>query len=458
MTISEILAEYIVGLDFSDLPERVVEKTKRCILDSVGCMLGGSKIRIGRVLTEFAKRIGGREESTIIGNGEMTSCTNAAFVNSELANALDYDDTYVGHPGATIIPPAISLGEALHSTGKDLILATLVGYEVSLRIGLAIRPTLEREDKVAGFQTWQTFGAAAASAKLLGLNRKTTTMALGIAGAGAPVPSDLKCSINPLNKQIGASMIKNNYGWSSEAGVKAALLAKMGYTGPINIFEGETGFWRFSGSDRCDFETMTEGLGKENYILRVGFKPYPCCRYIHPAIDASLKIVKEHGIATEDIRKILIKLFSFLTYSPWDDLQPKTPVSAIHSIPYCIAVAIKGLKPHEWLTEESLKNDKMLTLARKVELVGDAEADRLLTEGKRFLAKVQIDSSKGVFQERVNCPKGDPANPMTKEESVAKFRDLAQEVISDEKTKEAIQTIDQLEDLRDISNLTRRLR
>jgi len=460
MTVSETLAEYISDLTFEGLPKEVVDKATNCILDSAGCMLGGSRTDVVKILAAFAGHLGGKLESTIIGTKEMTSCANAAFVNSESANVLDFDDTFMGHPGATVIPPALAVAEAQHATGKELILAVVAGYEVSMRIGIAIRPSYEISKKIAGYQTWQIFGAVASSSKLLNLKKKAIHMAMGIAGAAAPIPSDMKCSMNPLNKEVGMPMTKNNYGWASLIGVNATILAKMGYTGPVDIFEGETGFWRMYGSDRCDFEKFIDGFGRSYYILKVAFKPYSCCRYLHPALDATLKIVKNNKLEVEDIEKITVNTFSDITVPPWDDRKPKTMQSAIHSIPYCIAIAITGSKPGlEWFTKASLTNSKVLELAKKVELVGDPEADKMkVDKGKTLLANVQIHSKKGTFQEVVDCPKGEPENPMTDKELRAKFKRLAKKVITDEKAKTIFHMIKNLENIKDVAEITKLLR
>ena len=382
----------------------------------------------------------------------MTSCINAAFANSESNNALDFDDTMfvgqVSHSGATVIPPAIAVGEATHSTGKDLLTAIILGYEILSRIGNSLIVSHSRHKKVSGMQTYQTFGAVTASSKLLDLDEEATAMAFGLTGCAAPVPSLYKTAMNPANKLFGGPMFRNNYGYASEIGVKAALLAQRGYTGPKDVFEGDFGFWRMSGiADRCNFDVMTKGLGKDYYILKVGFKPYSCCRLYHAMIDAALKIVREHNLGMDNIEKITVKE-RLASLPPNDDAEPKTMLSAMNSKPYSIAIAITGLKPGlRWY--ENLKDPKVLGLAKKVELIRDPEQRGV---------NVEIVSSKGTFKDHADSPRGEPENPMTDEELIDKFKDLAEGVINNGTAEKVLDMIKNLEKVEDIAELTQRLR
>lgn len=452
--ITRTLVKFIEATTFDDLPQKVVHKAKMCILDSLGCALSGSKTVIGEKLVNLTSYLGGKRQSTIFGTKEMTSCDLAAFVNSELVNALDFDDTLVGHPGATIIPPAIAVGEITGCTGKELITAIVLGYECDTRIGSAL--ITEEPRKCLGMP-WQVFGAVTSAGKILNLNEDDMNMAMGIAGSAAPIPSDLKCSLNPLNKQLGMGMVKNNFGYMAETGARAALLAKMGYTGPYDILEGETGFWRMAGFDGCRFDEITAKLGERYRILDVAFKPYSCCRYFHAAIDAALNIVKKNNLRLNKIETIIVKVLPSLAVPPMDDPTPKTLGSAIGSIPYSISIALHEVRSGpEWFTAESLNNPDILALAKKVKLIGDPEAAKY----KGLYAEVEIRSKEKKYRDVVICPKGEPENPMTDEEMKDKFADLASPVIGNQKAMKVINVIrahDNLENIENISSLTKLL-
>jgi 2-methylcitrate dehydratase PrpD len=364
-------------------------------------------------------------------------------------NALDFDDTYIGHPGAVVIPSAMAIGETLHCNGRELITAIISGYEVLLRIGSAVYPSSTYEHTSYG-HTWEIFGAVTAACKLLRLDGKAMASAMGIAGSAAPLPSDLKCSLNPLNKEVGMGMVKNNYGCMSELGVRAALLAHMGYTGPTDILDGDTGFWRMMGSDRCDFDEITAKLGEEYRILNVSLKPYSCCRRYHSYIDAALQIIRERKVAIEDVKEINVKISKSLMSSPKDDYEPKTMGSAIYSIPYSMAIAIKGLNPGpEWFKKENLDNPNILELAKKVRLLAYPNADR---SGSRGDVEIILDGG-GKYEKIVACPKGEPENPMTDRELKTKFKSLATRVINEQKVTKVVDVIEKLERVKDVANI-----
>jgi 2-methylcitrate dehydratase PrpD len=254
-----------------------------------------------------------------------------------------------------------------------------------------------------------------------------------------------------LNPQ-GPTMVKNNFGFAAASGIIAALLAKEGFTGPRNILDGDTGFWRMYGSDRCNFRKMTEGLGSSYEILNVGFKPYSTCRWIHPAIDASLNIVKMYKINVEDIKEIRVRTLSIITKPPYDNYVPKNMLEAQFSTPFSIAVALYGVEPGpKWFTKATLTNPHILKLAKKVKLIPDKEADRLYPE--KMLATVEIDTKLGQYTYKVDTPKGDPSNPMSYEELEDKFKKLASTIIAIDKVKRIVQLVRDLEKIDDIRNI-----
>jgi len=451
------IADYIVKTSFDDLPEKVISRSKVCILDNLGCMLGGYRTKTGKIVANLARETGGgKQESTVIGSGDKVSCVCAAFANSMMANALDFDDTYAAgsppiiHPASTTVPPAIAVGERVKATGKDVITSVVLGYEVSIRIGAAIFPSPERMSYVMGLSTFQTFGAVTAASKLLSLSREQVLNALGIAGATAPVSSVMKTTLNPM----GASMVKNNYGWASQNGVTAALLAKMGFNGPKDILDGNRGFWIMAGSDRCNFDKLVEKLGEKYELMNVGFKPYPSCRLTHQAIDATIRLVRElraNGLQLEEIEEIIVRSISTLTEPPFTNYKPKNMEDSQLSLPFSIAAAIYGGKPGpDWFAEKNLP--RILELARKVKIEVDPEAEshpHLLTK-----TKVAIIAGGRQFTAHTDTTRGDPENPMTKDELREKFRGLASEVIEQKKAEIVVNIVDKLEKMDDITKLT----
>jgi 2-methylcitrate dehydratase PrpD len=280
------LANFVGKAQFSDLPESVVHETKYVLLDSIGCAIRGLSSDLGRISVELARRLGGRPESTIIGTGDKVSCTNAAFANGQLSNALDFDAICAGHDCPTVIAASLAVAESIQASGKDLLLAVALAHEIDTRIALA---TGAREEGW-GFRTTitegpdkgktlfadttgharSTFGAVVAAGKLLNLSQGQLANAIGIAGS--------VCLPDTLGKWVEViphRMAKYGpAGWAAQAGVTSALLAEMGFTGDTTIFEGRRSFWRYTGRLNWSAERVLENLGRE-WQQKITYKHYP---------------------------------------------------------------------------------------------------------------------------------------------------------------------------------------
>jgi 2-methylcitrate dehydratase PrpD len=457
MSVTHELAKYIAKARYEDFPQEVIDKARLLILDTLGCALGGFSTVLGEIVVDAIKELGGNPHATIVGDGGKVNCVEASYVNAILADALDFEDTvgHLGHPAATIIPPALAVGEYVKASGRDMITAVVLGYEVSIRIGVAKRPSWlgvyppVGAKKVATIYTWQSFGAGTAAGKLLGLDEDKMASAFGYTGSSTPLPTKWG--------EKGGSLhwVKPNFGEDTASGVLGAILAKRGFLGCDTILDGDDGFWIMSGSDRCDFDQMTWKLGEEYEIIKVvGFKPYPCCRGTHATLDAVKAILEEQKINETDIEEITAKTRSANLYNEY---RPCHIVDAEFSIPYAVAMLIRGeeLGP-EWYTERNLRNPHVLNLASKVRVVGEPEADRLhIFPLRKWVSTVTIRTKDGKsFTKHVDCPKGEPENPMTEDEIINKFRVLASYVkLKQEEIDKIIAMVMNLEELDDVSKL-----
>ncbi|MEM3849036.1 MAG: MmgE/PrpD family protein [Zestosphaera sp.] len=242
------LAKFIYEVRYEDLPSEVVEKAKTCFLDYVGVALAGSRTEFGETITKFVKQLGGVGESTVIGDGSAVPSVNAAYVNGALVHIHELDDGHrvaMGHPGASVISAALAVGEKVNASGKELIEAIVVGYDIFIRMGVAVNPSHFRR----GFHTTSTCGvlsAAAAAGKLLGLNTDGLGNALGIAATQA---SGL------MEVTRGESVIKPlQPARAAQSGVLSALLAQSGLTAPKTMLDGESGFLNI-----CRYSGVHEG-------------------------------------------------------------------------------------------------------------------------------------------------------------------------------------------------------
>ena len=452
--IGEQLADYVANSTFDDLPSEVIHKVKLSIRDSIGCTLAGSTTNIGKILIKTIEDLGGNGPSTIMGSGRKTSPPYAAFVNGNMADICELNDAN----GATVIEPAISVAESVHSTGKELINACCLGYEVSGRIGPAVRPTLTPNVTAHGSGGHQTFGTVTAASKLLGLSKEMIANALGIAGANAPLP----CNMKTIEGELGnSSMVKNNFGSASLVGVLSAMLAKNGFTGPPDIFEGDTGFWKMYGSDHCDFGRITENLGTKYVVMDTGFKFYSACGATFGALDALESIMQKHQIVAEDVEKIIIKTASSVARMPWSNPEPpKTMYEGEFDLPYVVALKITGLAGTPgpgWYTEDKLKSPQIHQIIKKVKLEPDAECDQLRYVG-RLLTKVEIVVKGNRYTEYIEGKGSDPRRHIFSDQELEdKFKYLAGLVLSKEKVEQLSQLLERLENLEDINKLAKLL-
>lgn len=449
--LSKQLANFICKIRYDQLERKIIEQTKRCFLDFVGVSLLGSTTDTGRILIRLMKSMEGVKESTIIGEYDKIPCINAAFVNSAIAHIHELDDGHrfaMGHPGAPVIPAALAIGEKVDAAGKELITATVVGYEVFIRIACSINPShLKRGFHTTG--TCGTFGAAAAAGKILGLNVNELTNALGIAGIQAA---------GLMEVMRGQSVVKPlQPGRAAQSGVLAALLAQNGITAPDTILEGENGFCRAT-SDNYNPQIVVRDLGKDYKIMGVYFKFHASCRHAHPSIDATLELVNKYNISSEEVKEIRIQTYSTAYNLCGKEYKPKTVSTAKFSLPYCISVAIvEGKVDPDVFTIDKIKDQNILSLAKKVKVEVNPEIDKSVPKERGSIVEiVKISGEK--YECYVKNPYGEPEVPASSEDLKNKFKALSTEVISTQKADKLIELIDKLESLKSIKEVTNNLR
>ena len=458
MSLTEKLAGFIVETDFDDLPNEVVKKTKLCLLDFLGCVYGGSRDRSGRILLDLVRKIDGKREASVIAVGDKLPCTYAALVNGTMGHALEFDDLHTkggAHPGVTIIPAALALAERERSSGEELITSIVIGYEVNVRVGLPVsfasEHKLERAHGVHVSSLMGTFGAAAAAAKLLKLDKERVANALRIC-ALSPV--------SPFEATVGGGMVKDMYGgWPAHTGLFAALLAKLGFTGPDKVLEGiPLGIYNIVLRRDFDHQQLLDGLKDEWAILSTTFKPYACCRFSHSTIDALLKIILRTPIDPKEVKEITIRSHA-RAYHIGAITEPKDLVAARFSLPFIVARVImkRGGVDVDDITEDTIKEKEALELAKKVRCIHDSYLDELALQGYR-VANVKIALEDGrTYEGRVDIAKGDPRRPMSEEELIGKFKRLASMLIDQHQVEQVIHKTLSLETIKDIRGYVRGL-
>lgn len=447
------MAEFIARASYDDLPQEVRHAAKRYILDSITNQIGGSRIQAGKIILEVFEEMGGKPESTILATGKKVPCLHAAYVNSALNNLLDFDDCYlyISHPGATIVPVAVSLGEKLGSTGTEMINAVTLGYEISLRVCDAIRGTHERFEQVWGMATWQIFGAVTVAAKLMKLNTDQVATALGHAGMSAPVPFLRKAGLEPEDRPF--SMLKNNFGWASMGGVLAATLAAKGLQGNQNIFDGPKGFWVMAGSDQCDFETLTKGLGKEYLMPMTGIKPYAACRWTQSTLGALEEITASNKVDATKVRSISVKSMTPLC-DTFGVYKPAHIIDTQFALPPLIALTLAGYSPSHGIAEDHINDRLVQDLTNKVKIEVAPDADRRFHELRQQISTVTIEMTDGKrYQNTRTGAKGEPDCPLTDDELKAKFLDVTVPIVGKKQADHIVSQVDRLETLDNVGTI-----
>jgi 2-methylcitrate dehydratase PrpD len=449
MSATLIMAQKVVELTYAELPPPVITKCKELILDAIACGIGGIQTPIGQAALGLMHQMGGHPQAKILGSALRGPCGLVAFVNASAINAQDYDDTgRSGHPGSSIISATLALGEKLGCNGQAVILACVTGYEIGTRIAAAIEPGWERYRQIHGIGTAQTFGSMAACAKLLELDLDATLNAFGVAGATAPVAHAGK--FGWADQSI--AYIKDNVAWPAEAGLRAALLAQMGYEGSESILDGDQGYWVMAGSDRCDFGRLTEFTGYE--IMNVSLKPYPCCRWIHTTLDALGELVGENQIEPLEIERV--DVFSTQPLADYfGRTDPRTFVDVEFSIPCAVALKLHGIPYSAWYRREHWGNPEILGLASRVRVVSEDEYQRLYLKlgrlSARIPARVEVTLTDGAKLVRYrDLASGSPQNPLDREARKAKVLDLTGARMTPESQAELMQQVENLNAVADI--------
>jgi len=453
MTETQELAAFSTDLDLRQCSPAAIVQAKRCLLETVGCSLGGAKTPLMRAATQSVRRQAEGGCATVLGLDVMAAPDRAAFLNGISANALDFDGGIVrqGHYGPTVVSSAITVGELVGAPGSRILSAIIAGYEVVARVGMALRATSQRRELVSGYGPYQGFGSVVAAGHLLNLTQDQMVHAFGLYGAFAPVPSTKQCNWD--NRPL--SWTKDMVAWPSMSGINAALLAESGFLGPRSIFEGEKGFFRMAGSDQYSPEQLVEGLGADFRILGLYFKPYPCCRWIHAALEGVEQILHRRTWQESDIAGIRVGVAQEVM-DDLSDFAPQNLVDAEFSLPYGIAMILLGLEPGpRWHDAHLITSHKVLSIMKKVTLNVDPPMETLFNDHSVVGANVQITGLDGsIEQSCVECTFGDEKKPMSDVDLETKFLRLAAESIPMKQAEIAVNHIRDLERLDTISNLT----
>jgi 2-methylcitrate dehydratase PrpD len=462
--LSQELANFAVASRWEDLPSSTIRDVKYLLLDTLGCALSAVSTDKGKMVISLARRMGGAAESSVIGIGDKVSCIAATLANGELMSAVDYDVVMPGgHTPTFVIPPALALAESAKASGRDLILANAIGYEISARIsGATTRPLSgfegpELKYHISGRagQAQNNFGAAAGAGKILGLNRDKMLNALGIAGHLCQVLTTDKFTDSPkrfLNKYASP-------GWQDTGAIIAPLWAEIGYVGDTTVLDPENGFWKFCGYSEWHPEKVAEGLGKTWTFNNIKYKKYPCCGMLHTALDCLYSIVEKNNLVPEEIESIKAYCHPTVEYPAFTNREIVNIVDAQFNAAYVFAVAAYKVRLGiEWQEADAMTDPKILELMKKITCQGHPGFVKVRKNDLTSdLSKVEVIAGGNKFtEERTHFGWATGSDvPVTEAELVQKFKHNASRILTQSKTDDAVNTILDLEKLKDISDLTK---
>ncbi|MBI2859488.1 MAG: MmgE/PrpD family protein [Chloroflexi bacterium] len=449
MNESRKLAELLVGLKYSDLGNAVIEKAKDLILDQLGVELAASTKPWSVAVYRYVRDQAGRGESTIVNYGDRVTAENAAFVNATSGHGFELDDAYLLgniHPGCVVIPTALAVGERELVDGKTFLLAVIAGYEAMGRIGRSIAPACAER----GFHPTSamgTFGAAVATGKLLGFDETTMLNALGIAGSHSSGSSEFN--------QTGGTVKRIHAGIAASGGIRAAMLARAGLTGPPTILEGKKGICQALGN--C-FKAEAIGGPSDCAVLpRTAIKRYCSCFQIQAPIEATSNMVKEHGIKPGDIEEIVMGSTGHALEVVGIVSQPEDITGAQFSARFGIAMnVVKGSNDFKDYNEENLTDPQIRQLVKRVRLEVDPEIEASFPAKRAIRMTIKLKNG-SVYEQKLEGARGTPENPMSHDEVKEKFRSLATVVLPDQQVNKLIAVVESLESLGNLSTLSKSL-
>lgn len=447
-------AEYALGLDYGILPEDVVHQAKRCLLDALGCAIGGYDAPARSICEDTVRQLGGTPEATVIGSGMRTNAANANLLNCLMVRFLDFNDLGGGGHNSDAIPSLLAIAERERASGRDFITALVACYELGSRINAGVNNWRGWvHDTRAGLLVPPAIG------RMLGLSAQEIANAIGIAASGNCVLGilDMPGEDKPMRKNL-------RFGWAASAAIVATMLAKNGFTGPLRVFEGEGGMNEVMFNGEANLELMTDFRGWLIHDTR--FKYLCATAPVQGVLQATLEIVRENDLKPGDIAKVRVRM-----YDGASAIRPAVPIkyprnaeSADHSVYYLTAVAIKDREiSADSISPEKFGDPVILELIERITVTGDPSLSKpgkvKFVSGEGFEGKAEITTNDGrTFERHVAVPHGFwGGDTLTDQELEEKFKKMAKKHMDEARVGhliEAIWNVDKLNNMGDLMKLT----
>jgi 2-methylcitrate dehydratase PrpD len=457
--VTEEMSDFIVSSGYECFPPKAVDLAKRCIIDGLGVMVAGMREPSVQIIREYVHTTGGARESTILGRGkERAPAHLAALVNGIAGHAMDWDDTALSttpdrgvllHPTVPPLAAGLAIGEVVHASGRDLVTAFLLGFEVECKLAEAI----STEHRIRGFHTTGTcgiFGAVVTASKLMRLSRDRVRMALGIA---ASMSAGIDVQLGTMTKPLHA-------GRAAENAVVAARLASIGFEANAAALEGHKGFFQAYGPT-FDAKRISGRLGSPFSILDPGssVKPYPCGVVGQVVMDSMRDLLIMNPFRHEDVRRIRVTTSSNIL-PPAGPLKYRKAENALQG-KFCVpfqmaAIVIKHKAGMMEFTDDFVKRPEVQDMMDRVETAVDPSFDALGRNRYMSVIEVHLRNGAVVKGKSPETVRGSPGNPLNREDLLEKFNDCVQETLGGDQARGLVATVDSVEGVTDVGELVRR--
>jgi 2-methylcitrate dehydratase PrpD len=446
-TISPVMAalsEYMAAASDRALPPDVVEKAKHHILDTFAAMLSGSELPPGRVALALAREQAGRPSATVIGSAVLTGPMDAALVNGVLAHSDETDDSHgpsQSHPGASIVPAALALGEELDISGQHYLRAVTLGYDVGPRLTMALGgPAFRDESRRSTHAFAGTFGSAAAAGCVAALSAQQMRWLLDYASQQASGYAVWGRDTDHIEKAFVFG------GMPARSGVTAALVVRSGWNGVDDVFSGADNFFQVN-APKGKPAALVDGLGERFEIINTDIKKWTVGTPIQAPLDAIENLRRKRPFEADDVKEVAVRLAP--SVGAVVDNRDIPDICLQHMV--AVMLIDKTASFHAAHDKARMKDATVLRQRSKVRYVPDAELSKLLPVR---VAVVEITLSDGTrLTDRVEAVRGTPRNPMPRSEVVDKARDLIAPVVGAATTQKLIDAVLALESLKGIRAL-----
>jgi len=456
---TDAVRRFIATSSLREMPPDVITQGKRCFIDNVGVLLAGSTAEGSHILREYAQRVSGVKEATILGRDPISvSAAHAALANAGSGHAMDYDDTQLSstpdrtfglltHPTTPTLGAALAVAERTGASGAALLEAYVTGVEVACKMAETIDPNhYERGFHSTG--TLGAFGAAAAAGKLMKLNEAQLAHMLAITSS---LSAGIRVNFGSMSKPLNAAR-------GAENGVFAAELASHGFTGGDFGLDGQWGFFQVLGNG-ADLDRLIGKLGKPWSIVNPGvsFKPYPCGSLSHPSMDAMLKVVVDHDLKPEQIKAVRLRAGNNIL-EPLRYTIAKNELEAKFSVLFLMsAIILQRRAGMREFTDQYVSSAPVQQMMQRVTGVHDEGIEKQGFDKIRSIVEVDLVDGRKLVQPSDDRYRGGPDNPFTREDLRAKFEDCAQLVLSSAQIQRAFTAIESVDTLANVRQLVQTL-